>query len=215
MHSIASLALALTSSLALAFDHTAHAEAGDFELSLTSEALALTSPTVAATTSDSVAFTPGLRLGWSPVDNVTVLLGWRSIEALERSDRGYDLTTSGDALVIGARYSLGLHDVVDLHAELDLEALNTDFDLTVADGVGHTSAWAFGAVPKIVGSAKADLGFADLDFRLFVGFALRTNQRADDLRLSSSAHASQVAPIDLGSVNLSGLVFGANLALVF
>jgi|GEM_PF-5558773 len=192
-----------------------HAEAGDFELSLTSEALALTSPTVAATTRDSFAFTPGIRLGWSPVDNVTVLLGWRSIEVMSRADRGYDLATSGDALIVGARYSLGLHDIVDLHAELDLEALNTDFELTVADGLGRTSAWAFGAVPKIVGSAKADLGFADLDFRLFVGFAARTNQRADGVRLSSSAPARQVAPLDLGSINLSGLVFGANLALVF
>jgi len=206
----------LALALALALAHTpAHAKAGDLELSLTSEALALVSGTVSATTDDSIAFTPGLRIGWSPVDDLTLLLGWRDITALSRADRGYTLDTSGDALVVGARYSLGLDPVVDLHFEVDLEALHTDFDLAIAGTTATTSAWGFGVVPKLVASAKADVDLFDIDFRLFVGFAARTNHHADGLRLSLEAPASQVSPLDLGSLNLSGVVFGANLAVIF
>lgn len=209
------LALLLALSLTPTLRAPAHAAAGDIEISLTSEALTLVSDTVAATTSDRVTFTPGLRAGYAPIDQLTVLVGWRSLVGLARSDRGYDLRTSGDALVLGARWSFDLHPIVDLHAELELEAMHTDFALDIAGHRAASSDWGFGLIPKAVASVRADLDWIVLDTRLFVGFALRSNLRADDLRLASRAPRSQVAPLDLGATNLSGLVFGLNLALVF
>jgi hypothetical protein len=211
--------LALAATLALATlalaASDAHAAPGDIELSLTSEALVLASDTVAATATGRVAFTPSLRVGYSPIERLTVIAGWRSVTAMSRADRGYELTTSGDALALGARYSLGLHPIFDLHAEADVELMHTDFSLEIAGQRAATSDWGFGFIPKAVASATADLDFITLDLRLFFGFALRTDLAADGLRPRAAASASQVAALDLGRVNLSGLVFGANLAIIF
>jgi hypothetical protein len=206
------LALTLTPTLG---SSAARATAGDIEISFTSEALTLVSDSVAATTDNRVNWTPGLRLGVSPVDRLTIIAGWRDFVGFERGDRGYTLDSDSNAFVLGARSSLGLHPVVDLHGEVDLEALHTDFELEIAGQRGSTSAWAFGVIPKAVASVLVDLDFLRIDIRVFVGFALRTNLAASGLRLDSRAPADQVAPVDLGSVNLSGLVFGTNIAVVF
>jgi len=193
----------------------AQAEAGDLELALTSEALVFVSDTVAATTDSSLGFTPGLRLGYALTDCLAVMVGWRDLASLNRSDRGYDLTTSGDAVVLAARYSFGLHPSFDLHLELDLEALHSNYQLDLADRTGATSSWGVGLVPKVVASAAFDIDPLQFELRLMGGFALRTDQHADGLRLGSAASAAEVAPLDLGLVNLSGFVFGGSLALIF
>lgn len=193
----------------------AHAEAGDLELTLTSEALAFSSDTVAATTSNSVGYTPGVRVGWAPLDQLTVLVGWRAVTDLSRGDHGYDLTTSGDALIVGARWALGLHPMFDLRFELELEALHTDYDLTVGGRAGATSAWGFGAVPKAAAALHVPIDPLAFELSLFVGYALRTDQEVAAIRLDSAAPARQVEPLDLGRVNLSGPVFGLGLGLIF
>ena len=192
---------------------SARADAGDVEIALTTEANALVSDSVSATTADALAVTPGLRVGWGITNQLTVELGWRALLALSRDDHGYALTTSGDALVVGARWALGLHPHVDLAFALELEALHADFDLAVGQSDGTTSAWSVGAIPKLIGLARLPLGSLAFDFRAFVGFALRTALAADGLHLASEAAHS--APLDLGDLDLSGFVFGTTFAVVF
>lgn len=207
--------LPLSLTLALLATPPAHAEAGELELALTSEALAYASDTVAATTSDTVGYTPGVRVGFSPIDPLTLLLGWRKVVGMSRGDHGYDLTTSGDAVYLGARWALGLHPVFDVRFELELEALHTDYALHIGGLSGATSAWGFGAIPKVATALRVDLDPLVFDVSLFCGLALRTDHQVDAIRLSSLAPSRQVAPLDLGRVNLSGMVFGLGLALVF
>lgn len=207
--------LAASALLALLSPPRALAETGDLELALTSEALAYASDTVSATTSDAVGYTPGLRVGYAPLDQLTLLLGWRKIVDMSRGDHGYDLTTSGDAIYLGARWALGLHPVFDVRFELELEALHTDYALDLGGLSGATSAWGFGAIPKVAAALRVALDPLVFDVSLFGGLALRTDHHADAIHLSSLAPSRQVAPLDLGRVNLSGLVFGLGLALVF
>lgn len=215
---------ALAASLLLPPLASAHAAAGDVEVSLTTEANAFLSDSVGATTRDGLSVTPGVRVGWSVIDPLTLELGWRALVTMSRADRGYELATSGDALVVGARWALGLHPNVDLAFALELEALHADFDLAVggttaagdpAGAGGTTDDWSFGAIPKVIGSARLPIGDVDLELRAFVGFAARTNLSASHLRLAADAPRSQVEPLDLGHLNLSGLVFGTTFALIF
>ena len=192
---------------------SAHAQ--DFELAITSEALAPVSDTTGATTTSSVTTTPGIRIGWRPVAPITALIGWRHVTTLTRADHGYALSTEGDAILVGARYSFELHPVFDVHLELELEALHATFDLDLANSRGTTSAWSLGAIPKVAASARVDLSAFFIELRAFVGFAFRTNHRADGLRLASEAPSANVTPLDLGSLNLSGVVMGAELAFLF
>jgi len=209
------LAALLALTLLAAAPPHAHAEAGDLELTLTSEALAYSSDTVAATTSDAVGYTPGVRVGFSPIDPLTILAGWRKVVGMSRGDHGYDLTTSGDALLVGARWALGLHPMFDLRFELELEALHTEYALAIGGLSGATSAWGFGAIPKVAAALHVDIAPLAFELSLFTGYALRTDHHVDAIRLSSRAPSGAVEPLDLGRVNLSGLVFGLGLALIF
>lgn len=192
---------------------SARAAAGDLEIALTTEANAFVSDSVSATTADALAVTPGLRVGWAVTDQLTAELGWRSLLALSRDDHGYTLTTTGDALVVGARWALGLHPNVDVAFALELEALHADFDLAVGQAEGTTGAWSVGAIPKLIGMARLPIGSLAFDFRAFVGVALRTALAADDLHLASEA--PRTTPLDLGDLDLSGVVFGTTFAIVF
>lgn len=184
-----------------------------FELSATSEVLFFASSTPDATTDNDIAFTPSLRVGLGLTEHLVLSVGWRPVADMSRADLGYDLTTSGDAAIVTARYELPLTGALALAAELDLELSHLDFDLAVGSLSGSTSTWGFGAIPRAVFITRADLDAIALDFRAFVGFAVRTAHRPDDLRLGSGS--ADVAPLDLGALDLTGLTLGATFALSF
>lgn len=184
-----------------------------FELSATSEVLFFASSTPDATTDNDIAFTPSLRVGFGLTEHLVLSVGWRPFADMSRADLGYDLTTSGDSAIVTARYELPLTGALALAAELDLELSHLDFDLAVGSLSGSTSTWGFGAIPRAVFITRADLDALALDFRAFVGFALRTAHRPDDLRLGSGS--ADIAPLDLGALDLTGLTLGATFALSF
>ncbi len=201
----------LTHTLEPAPDH--HDRRGRLELTATSEGLVFFSDSVGATTDNNTTFTPQLRVGFGLTEHLVLSLGWRNFVDMSRSDRAYDLTTSGDALLVTARYELPLTGALALAAELDLELTHLDFDLAVGQLSGSTDTWGFGALPKAVFITRADLDPVSLDFRVFVGLALRTSHHPDDLVLGSTA--TNVTALDLGALDLSGFIAGATLALGF
>ena len=190
-----------------------HDRRNRLELTATSEALVFFSRSVGATTDNDSTFTPQLRVGFGLTDHLVLSLGWRSFADMSRGDRSYDLTTSGDAMLLTARYEFPLTTALALAAELDLELAHLDFDLAVGQLSGSTDTWGFGALPKIVLITRADLDAISLDFRVFAGLALRTTHHPDDLELGRAA--PNITLLDLGALDLSGFVAGATLALGF
>ena len=184
-----------------------------FEMSASSEVLFFASSTPDATTDNDIAFTPSLRVGLGLTEHLVVSIGWRPFADMSRADLGYDLTTSGDAAVVTARYELPLTGALALAAELDLELSHLDYELGVGSLSGSTSTWGFGAIPRAVFITRADLEVMAFDFRAFVGFAVRTAHEPDSLRLGSGP--TGVAPLDLGTLDLTGLTLGATFALSF
>jgi len=184
-----------------------------FELAVTAEYNWLLSDSSVVTSEKSFTATPQIRVGWGPIDEVDVYLGWRAFTEIERDDRAWDLTTSGDAIVVGARGRLPIASWLAAVAELDLEALHVGVDLAIGGRVAATDDWTFGVIPKIGLEGRLDLGFADGVLRLEGGWAMRLPLAVDDVRLSSAAES--VVPIDLGSLDLSGPVFALTLALRF
>lgn len=199
----------------LTIPHAARAERGDVEISATSEATVFASGSTSATTSDRAAWTPQLRVGYGVSDELTALLGWRSMALLSRGDSGYALDTDVEMFIATVRWTWPVTAWFRVDAELDLEALHADFELTLDTHHGSAGAWGFGAVPKVAAVFSLDLDGLDLDLRLHAGFALRTDLAADPLHLSTGAEADQVRPLDLGATNLSGLVVGLGAAVVF
>lgn len=184
-----------------------------FEVTLSSELTFFTSTTPTATTDEDFVFNPSLRMGLGLTEHLVLSLGWRAFAEMSRGDLGYALTTSGDAAIVTARYEFPLTRAFAVAAELDLELSHLDYDLTVGSMSGHTSTWGFGAIPRAVFITRADLEDLSLDLRVFVGLALRLAYQPSDLRLDSDA--AEVAPLDLGSLDLSGLTLGATFALSF
>lgn len=192
---------------------SAHDRRHRFELSATSEVLFFASSTPDATTDNDIAFTPSLRVGFGLTEHLVLSVGWRPFADMSRADLGYDLTTSGDAAIVTARYELPLTGALAVAAELDLELSHLDYELGVGTLSGSTSTWGFGAIPRAVFITRADLEAIALDFRAFVGFAVRTAHHPDDLRLGTGS--ANVTPLDLGALDLTGLTLGATLALSF
>lgn len=184
-----------------------------FEVSVSSEVLFFASSTPDATTDNDIGFMPSVRVGLGLTEHLVLSLGWRPIADMSRADLGYELTTSGDAALVTARYELPLTGALAVAAELDLELSHLDYQLAVGRLSGSTDSWGFGAIPRLVFISRADLEALALDFRAFVGFALRTSHRADELRLGSGS--DEIAPLDLGTLDLNGLTLGATFALSF
>lgn len=214
-HTLTTVTVLALVALAIGIHTPARAERGDVEISATSEATLFASGSTSATTSDRAAWTPQLRVGYALTDEVTALLGWRSMATLSRGDSGYALDTDVEMVVATVRWSWPVKAWFRVDAELDLEAMHADFELTLDNHRGSTGSWGFGAVPKVAAVFSLDLEGLTLDFRLHAGFALRTDLAADGLHLSSEAEPEQVRPLDLGATNLSGFVFGLGAAFVF
>jgi hypothetical protein len=186
---------------------------GRVEVVFTSEYSAFLSNSVTATSDSEGTATPQLRVGYGLTDALVLSLGWRSLEALSRWDSGFGLETSGDALLVTARYDLPLNGFLALSAELDLELLNVDYALDVGGLHGKTSTLGFGAMPKVGLLARVAAGPVNLDLRTFLGFAVRTSHHPDDLEVDTGA--DRIRPLDLGTLDLSAFIAGLSAAIAF
>lgn len=196
----------------LASTGAAHAERGDLELSVTTEQSWLLSDS-AQVTSDGTAGTPQVRFGYSPLESLDLYVGWRMFGEVERNDRGYIMTSGGDAVVVGARGRYPLLPWLAAVGELDLEALHMDESLIVGTHAASSDGWTFGAVPKLGIEATLDLGGWACVLRVEGGYAWRMPLAVDDVRFPSAA--AEVVAVDLGDLDLSGPVFAATFAVRF
>ncbi|MFO0750499.1 MAG: hypothetical protein U1F43_33245 [Myxococcota bacterium] len=199
----------------MALGSPAHAAPGDrqgeVELSVTSDVAWLVSDSAMVTSADQTMGLPELRLGWSPLDALDVFAGWRVVGRLERDDKGYAMTSDGDALVLGARGRYPLLPWLALVGELELEALHLDESIAVGAHHGGSDGWTFGAVPKVGIEGTLDLGGWACVLRLEGGYGFRAPLSVDGIRFASDA--AEVVPVDLGTLDLSGPVFGLTLAV--
>ncbi len=183
------------------------------EFSVFLETSDYTSSSLEATSRDASQGSPGISVGYGLNDAIVLSVGWRSLIAMNRSDLGYDLSTSGDALLLTGRYDYPVTRWLSVSAELDVEVLGVDYDLEVGGRSGTTTTWGLGAVPKLMLLSRFDLGPANLDLRAYAGYALRTTHDPDALILSSAA--DRVAPVALGTLDLQAFVSGLTVALSF
>ena len=149
---------------------------------------------------------------YSPIAPLDVYVGYRSLYETSRDDRGYTLTTDGDAAVVGARLRYPLLSWFGLVAALDLEALHLDHQLDVGQRSGQSGEWTFGVAPRAGVELTLDLGGWAGVLRVEGGYAFRG---APAVSMALSSDAAEVDPVALGTVDLSGPLFALSLGIRF
>lgn len=184
-----------------------------FEISVTSELHWLVQSSARVTSEAPSQGSFVTRLSYSPIELLDLYVGYRSLYEVSRDDKGYALSTDGDAALFGARVRYPLLRWLSLTGNVDLEALHLEHDLAVGERSGSTGEWTFGVVPTAGVEFNLDLGGWEGLIRIEGGYAFRGPAAVDDMRLTSDA--SEVVPVDLGTTDLSGPVFGLTFGIRF
>ncbi len=195
-----------------------HAAQGDLAVSLETEVLRPSSATVGAVTDNDAVISPGVTLGFGigTAFDLDVVVGYRFLgvqRALE--SRALDLEAQSHVLVGGLRGRLpivGRWLYVVGHVELEAQA--AEIKAHIDGRTGSDSTWTAGATARggleLLWTISDDLA---LRWRAVVGYSGRLDADFSDVRLSSEVPNTK--PLDLGGLNLSGVVGGMHVDLRF